>query len=197
MKNRTEFFAIITVVLLLFSIAACDNGTTSNTDGMEEILRVDKEVRDLFFYASNGINPDSSEDAGTYPGVCSDYAMEFYYRYSGEVYIVAVSYGGTTTWSTVEFLPASTFNFRTKENFSINTIYPSSTVGEYDGVLRDARLTVVSNERWTEQSHANAVFHMWCAAVADGKWYLVDPTWRDNDLANNPIRQITPPSFAR
>ena len=202
MKNWIKLLGIIAVIVLLFSVAACDNGTTSNSGGsMDEILRVDKEVRDLFFYSSNGVTQDFSGDTGSYPGVCTDYAMEFYYRYSGEVYLVTMGNDWVTGWHTVvEWLPADTFNWRTKENFGGNVSYPSGNIGEYNGVLRDARITAVSNEKWTEQSHANnpnAVYHMWCAAVADGKWYLVDPTWRDTNLENNPIVQITTPSFAR
>jgi hypothetical protein len=200
MKNAQKLFGIFAFIAVIsFSTASCDNGTTNNTTGsMNEILRVDKEVRDLFFYSSNGVTRDSPNDSGSVAAVCTDYAAEFYYRYTGEVYLVAISYGGgQARWYTVdEWLPASAFNWRTKAEFGLNSAYRNG-VWEYDGVLRDARLKVVWNETWTEWTHSRVVGHMWCVAVVNGKWYLVDPTWRDNSLESNPITEIPAPGFAK
>jgi len=194
-----NFFRFGTIILFGFIFLTCENGTgAEKNSGMDEILRVDKKVRDLFFYSSNGVNRDFPNDSGSVAAVCTDFAAEFYYRYTGQVYLVAISYGGgQARWYTVdEWLPASTFNWRTKAEFGLNSAYRNG-VWEYDGVLRDARLNVVWNEEWTEWSHSNAIGHMWCVAVADGKWYLVDPTWRNSNQENNPITEIPVPGFAR
>ena len=199
MKNLSKFSVIIILTLLTFSMTACDNGTTNNSDnGMDQVLRVDKEVRDLFFYSSNGRTRDFPLDTGRIAAVCTDYALEFYYRYQGEVYLVAISYGGgPAIWYTVEqWLPANTFNWRTREQFGLNSVLRNG-VWEYDGVIRDATKTVVGTEIWSESTYRNIQGHMWNVVVIDGKWYLVDSTWRDNNLARNPIKEIIPPSFAR
>ena len=214
MKKYSLFLAVTKVAmlaaLLVFGASAvifvsCDNGTTNNNNkepaGMAEILRVDKEVRDLLFYDGDGNNiPDFIGDTGSVGGVCSDYAAEFNYRYTGEVYNVAIDNYGLTTWCSSEWLPANTFNWRTKKDFGINTMFYGfgvGAIGEYDGVLRDSRETVVSTERWTESTHKDAVFHKWCVAVTNGRWYLVDPTWRDSSVIGNPITEIPAPNWAR
>lgn len=186
------------LLVILLALASCGNGTTGGGNSeMDEIIRVDKEVRDLIFYDTYGDGQiDFPGDIGTVGGVCSDYAAEFYYRYPGEAYLVARDSGGNLKWLTAEMLPANTYTWQTRgENFGINS-YSSPVIGgsgEYDGVLRDARTITVSTEAWTEWSHATVNNHMWCAAVADGKWYLVDPTWRDPNPNNSPIKEILPP----
>ena len=209
MIKHSLFLVAMLALLLVFGgfatvFVSCDNGTTNNSNGapssMAEILRVDQEVRDLFFYDGDGNGiPDSIGDTGSVGGVCSDYAAEFYYRYTGKVYLVAINNYGSTTWCTAEWLPFNTFNWRTKKDFGLNTTFYGigiGAIGEYDGVLRDAYETVVSTETWTESTHKNAVFHKWCVAVADGRWYLVDPTWRDSSPDRNPIMEIPVPNWA-
>jgi len=99
-------------------------------------------------------------------------------------------------YSVGEWLAAGTFNWRTKAEFGINSTYRNGA-WEYDGVVRDARLKIVWNETWTESTHSNAIGHMWCVAAANGKWYLVDPTWRNSNMGSNPIIEIPAPGFSR
>jgi hypothetical protein len=200
MKNTQKLFGIFAfIAVICFSIASCANGTTNNSSGsMNEILRVDKEVRDLFFYSSNGVTPDSPNDSGSVAAVCTDYAAEFYYRYNGDVFLVFIpGGGGSANWCSIDWLPANTYNWRTKKEFGNNAKYKSGNIWEYDGVLRDAHFNIIASEQWTERTHSNIDGHMWCVAVVNKKWYLVETTWRDSYLDSNPIIEIPAPAFAR
>jgi len=175
-----------------------DTGIVKNKN-MDKILRVDKEVRDLFFYSSDGENPDVSWDSGTIAAVCTDYAAEFYYRYKDDVFLVFIpGGGGLANWCSIDWLPANTYNWRTKKAFGNNAKYKSGNIWEYDGVLRDAHFKIIASEQWIESSHKNILSHMWCVVIDEGIWYLVDTTWRDgNGEINNPIKEIPIPNWAK
>lgn len=216
MKNLYKLLGIAALALaMVFSFAVCSNPASGGkaedeTEINDEKHRVDKEVRDLFFYSYDGVTKEFSWDTGTVGGVCQDYACEFCCRYTGEVYLVTQEvpeFGAI--WSTVERLPDGTYairqvrgktgcGWRYDPNGRRDPNDPDLTIITYDGFLRDADFIYKAGEAWTESTHKDAVLHAWCVVVEQGKWYLVDPTWRDTASTKEyPIKEIPVPNWAK